>query len=102
MLELVHRILFARNCSATELETLPLVIAFEPTGKYQVPKSEFRTYFDIRALAALYGQRIFLNMKVLNWVYASNFYRTVSILTCVVHTRQKLEPKKLIPILFLS
>jgi hypothetical protein len=34
LLELVHRILFARNCSAKELETLALVIAFEPTGKY--------------------------------------------------------------------
>lgn len=52
LLELVHRILFARNCSATELETLALVIAFEPTGNYEVPKSEFRTYFDCRALAA--------------------------------------------------
>jgi len=60
LLELAHRTVFARNCSATELETLALVIIFEPTGKYQVPKSEFITYFDCHALAATYGQRIFL------------------------------------------
>jgi len=59
LLELVHRILFATNRSATELETLALVIAFEPTGKYQVPKSEFGTYFDCRVLAAPYGKNIF-------------------------------------------
>jgi hypothetical protein len=33
LLEIAHRILFAKNCSATELETLTLVIAFEPTWK---------------------------------------------------------------------
>jgi len=59
LLELVHRKLFARDCSVTELETLALVIAFEPTRKYQVPKSEFGTYFDCHALAATYGQSIF-------------------------------------------
>ena len=58
LLELVHRMLFARDCSAKELETLTLVIAFEPTGKYQVPKSEFGT-FGCHALAAAYGQCIF-------------------------------------------
>ena len=59
LLELAHRTVFARNRSATELETLTLVIAFKTTGKYQIPKSEFGTYFDCHALAAPYGQSIF-------------------------------------------
>jgi len=59
LLELVRSKLFARNCSVTELETLALVKAFEPTEKYQVPKSEFGTYFDCHALASTYGQSIF-------------------------------------------
>jgi hypothetical protein len=84
LFELFHGILFARNCSPTELDTSVLVIALEPTEMYKVPKSEFSTYFDSRALAAAYGQRILFNVKVLNLVYVSHVYRTGLILAYVM------------------